>query len=365
MRTVLVTLGVLAATAGVADAYPQYQLSHEQTCASCHVAPAGGGLLAGMGELTAEDESQWGGDPSFLHGAVELPDWLHLGGDIRLAAGPHDRGAGPAFAAFPMQSELYGHVARGAVSAYATAGIATENGGPVPWFREHWLMWKPEDGGDGPYVRAGRFMPVFGLRQAEHPFYNRRHGGTPLFAEAYGVNAGWLSAGFEAHLTAFLHDALVDGAEKGDGAAAYLERRMGRAAIGAEARYAKSDHDARIHGGLTGKLWLDGPGLLLQAEAQVVRQSFEVMAAPGRTQLVGQVLATYFVRPGLFVDLGLGHFDADLAIAKLDRDAADLNVHWFPHSHVELILMSRLQLIGLGGGGDRSGFSMLQLHYRI
>jgi hypothetical protein len=42
-----------------------------------------------------------------------------------------------------------------------------------------------------------------------------------------------------------------------------------------------------------------------------------------------------------------------------------VNVHFFALSHLELILMNRYQMIGFGSGGDSSGFSMLQLHYRI
>ena len=77
------------------------------------------------------------------------------------------------------------------------------------------------------------------------------------------------------------------------------------------------------------------------------------------------LLATYVVRPGLFVDLGIGHYDEDIAIAKVDRDAVDLNVHWFPQSHLELVLMGGLRQIGLGSGGDSSGYALLQVHYRL
>jgi hypothetical protein len=367
MRTWLVALVALAVTAGVAHAYPQYQLTKERTCASCHVSPVGGGLLAGMGEMTAQDESQWGGNPSFLHGKIELPEWLHLGGDLRgVPAGVTNNGNGALFVWFPMQAELYGEAHSDGFSAYVTVGATTKDAAFQPWFREHWLMWKPHEGGDGPYVRIGRLMPVFGLRQPEHIFVNRRYGGTPLYAEAYGINAGWLSGDLEAHFTAFVHDSLVDGVEKGDGGAIYVERRFGTvAALGVESRYAKSDLDTRVHGGLTGKLWLEGSKLLLQAEGQVIRESFETDGAAARTQLVGQVLATYLARPGMFVDLGVGHFDEDLAIAKLDRDNVDLNVHWMPTAHFELVLMTRYEMIGLGNGGDSSGYGMLQVHYRI
>lgn len=363
--TAALVVMVVLALAGAAHAYPQYQLSHEQTCASCHVAPSGGGLLAGMGELTAEDESMWGGDPSFLHGAIDLPGWLRAGGDVRGALGLHDRGDGAAFAGFPMQTEVYVHAARGPVSVYATAGAGFKDESIAPWFREHWVMWKPQEGGEGAYVRVGRLLPVFGLRLAEHPLYTRRYGGTPLYAEAYGVSAGWQSSRLEVHATGFVADRWVDGTEKGDGGALYVERRVGPYAFGAQARYAQSDDDARLHGGLIGKAWLESLGVLLQAEAQVIRQSFEVDGAPSRDQLVGQLVATWFVRAGVFADLGVGHYDEDLAVADVDRDAVDVNVHWFPTSHFELILSSRVQLIGFGAGGPGSGYSLLQLHYRL
>jgi hypothetical protein len=86
MRALLIA-AALAATATVAHAYPQYQLSREQTCGACHLSPTGGGLLNVNGELAEEDDATWSGDPTFLHGAATLPDWLHLGGDVRFAAG--------------------------------------------------------------------------------------------------------------------------------------------------------------------------------------------------------------------------------------------------------------------------------------
>jgi hypothetical protein len=364
MRALLV-IAVLAATATVAHAYPQYQLSHEQTCASCHISPVGGGLLDDNGELTAEDESQWGGNPAFLHGVVELPEWLRVGGDLRGAAGGSTRGAGLEVAAFPMQSELYVHAGTDQLSVYAIGGATIKGTGLAPFSREHWVMWQQGDG-EGLYVRAGRLMPVQGLRQAEHIFYTRRFGGTPLFSEVYGANIGYIKTDLEAHLTAFIHDPLIDSIEDGDGAAAYVEKRFGEGSksVGLLDRFTTSDTDTKMHVGVTGKMWMAEKKLQLATELQLVRQNFK-SAADTRFQLVGNLYATYFVKPGLFVDVGLGHYDEDLAIAKLDRDALDVNVHFFALSHVELIFTNRVQMIAFGGGGDSSGYSLLQLHYRI
>ena len=41
-------LGVAAAltlVGGTAHAYPQFQMSRDQTCTGCHLSPSGGGLL--------------------------------------------------------------------------------------------------------------------------------------------------------------------------------------------------------------------------------------------------------------------------------------------------------------------------------
>ena len=67
------------------------------------------------------------------------------------------------------------------------------------------------------------------------------------------------------------------------------------------------------------------------------------------------------------LDVGLGHYDEDLHIAGLDRDAIDVNFHWFVTSHFELVLQNRVEGIGLGSstGGPTSGWSLLHGHYRL
>jgi len=367
----IVATAATAATAGTASAYPQFQLGKEQACTACHLAPAGGGLLDGMGPLTAEDEATWGGNPAFLHGALELPAWLLLGGDLRAAGGVNNNGSTQP-AAFPMQVEVYTGIHKGDITGYATVGAAVpKDGTPANalLLREHWLMYRTAEGADpGFYVRAGRFMPVYGLRQAEHIIYTRRYGGTPLYGETYGLSAGYLSPGFEVHLTGFLRDRLRKdfALEQGDGVAIYAEKRVTEtAAVGVEWRFAKSPLEWRAQGGATGKLWLAGLDTQVSAEMQVVRQKFDIPGSSARNQLVGYLMGSWQGMKGFMFDLGIGHYDEDLSIKQLDRDCVDLNVHWFMLSHLELVLMNRVQTIGLGSGGDTSFYSLLQVHYRI
>jgi hypothetical protein len=364
---VVVALGVVALGGAPrrAAAYPQLQLRDGQTCTSCHLSPAGGGLLNAMGLLEVDQLAQWEGDAAPLHGKVDLPGWLTLGGDVRMAAGlkkARDVGA----AAFPMQAEVAAAATAGAWSATGTLGFGTPNEDDLTTLvvlREHYLMWRPPTGGAaGLSLRAGRFLPAFGLRLAEHSYYVRQYV-TPLYSEAYGVAAEYVAGAWEAHLTGFVHDPLRYSAEQGDGGAVYAERRLGAvASVGAGARYAASDAERRTTGALTAKLALPAD-LLVMAEVDLQKQ--RVDAGGARTSVTGELLGSWQPRPPWMIDLGIGHHDEAIAVRDLDRDAIDLNVHWFVHPHVELVWMNRVQALAFGDGGPTTGFSLVQAHYRL
>ena len=244
-------LCVLGLAGRRAAAYPQYQLSRDQTCSNCHLSPAGGGLLSENGYQVAESFSQLGTAPQFMYDKIPLPTWLSIGGDLRGAAGyfatPQD-----SFAVFPMQADVYVRAAYQGFSVAATLGARpaqwiTGNGTPAVldrlWSREHYLMWQ-QDGNDGLFLRVGRFMPVFGLRLAEHPDYTRRFGGTPLYAETYGAAIEYVTQRWEAHLTGFIEDPLIDPVVHDSGVAAYAELRPRKElSIGGEAMVAGHDRD--------------------------------------------------------------------------------------------------------------------------
>jgi hypothetical protein len=362
-------LAVLVLT-GRAGAYPQYQLSGDQTCSGCHISPAGGGLLNENGHLVAESFSQLGTAPEFMYGKLPLPGWLTLGGDLRGAAGflhaPDD-----SFPVFPMQADLYVRPRFGDFSLLVTVGARpaqwiTGNGTPALldrfWSREHYLMWQQ----DALYLRAGRFMPVFGLRLVEHPYYTRRYGGVPLYGETYAAAVEYVTPVWEAHLTGFIEDSLIDTVVHDSGAAAYAELRLDKKlAIGAELMVAGHAGSTKFRGGATAKLYVPAFDVLVQAELQYVHQQLDGPGDPD--QLVGYVMGSRPFGSALLLDVGLGHYDQNLAIAGLDRDAVDVNLHWFVTSHFELVWQNRIEGIGVGEsrGGPTSGWSLLHGHYRL
>jgi hypothetical protein len=365
----LVLAGTLAASAGTARAYPQFQLSRDQTCTGCHISPAGGGLLNENGLTTAEGISQWGTAPELFYGKIPLPKWLVVGGDVRAASG-YVQTPEKVLASFPMQIEAYAHATlpKG-FSIYVDVGArASQDGNEAATFaqsREHFLMWQQKPGENtGLYVRAGRFMPVFGQRLVEHPTYTRRWGGTPLYGETYGLAVEYIAAKYEVHATGFIKDPLLDTPEHSNGGALLAEYRVSeKFSIGAEGMYTKSKDDQKIRVGALAKYYLAKPEVLFQFEGQFMNQLIEPRGAP--KQIIAYLQASKFLSPGFMIDLGLNFLDQNVEIKQLHREAVDLNVHWFATSHIEAIFTARFETLAFGSGGPNGAYALAQLHYRL
>jgi len=344
-------------------------MSRDQTCSGCHISPAGGGLLKENGLNVAESIAKWGTSPAFFYGKVPTPSWLTLGGDFR-SAGGYTHTPENVLAVFPMQYEVYGlaTLPKG-FSLYVNAGLRSAEVGNEAathaWSREHYLMWQQHEGdATGLFVRAGRFMPVFGLRFAEHPVYVRKWGGTPLYADTYGLAIEYIGSRAEVHATGFIKDPLLSTPEHSDGGALVAEYRLSeKLSVGGEAMYTKSDDDEKIRGGLLAKLYLPSAETLLMLEAQYLYQSIDPRGAPN--QAVGYLMASKFLGGSYMLDVGLGYFNENIRITELDREAIDVNLHWFVDSHLETILTGRFEMLAFGGGGPESGYALLQLHYRL
>jgi hypothetical protein len=373
-------LALSALAASPAQAYPQWQFtSGAVRCNQCHYSPAGGGLLTGYGrDYLADEFSTFEGDGAFLHGAVELPAWLDLGGDFRVAALMKDVGGdidNPKQAVFPMQAELAGRVAFGeAISLQATVGYRGQvrttdaeipTGSPEPGAasrfisREHFLMWRPS--AQGWYVRAGRFFTPFGLRFAEHIAYVRRDLGFNLYQETYNVSAGYVVNAWELHLTAFGPDFVQKGIRE-SGGAALLEKRLfdETAQIGAQARVAFGDNVTRVTGGLVGKYYLEPANLLFLAEANVVHLRLD--RGDPLNQFVGAFGLSFVGIRSVLLTALVERNHADVTVKNVNWNAGMGIISWFPYPHFELQLVGR---VDLPGGGDQARLGLLQLHYYL
>lgn len=363
-RAMVIAALVIAGTSARALAYPQFQLSRDQTCAHCHLSPAGGGLLNENGLETASTMAMLSDAPEFFYDKIRTPSWLKLGGDARAVYG-YTATPQQYLVAFPMQLDLYASAMfADHFRVHVTAGYRPPEYGNEAttrvWSREHYLTWQQNPGeNEGLYIRIGRFMPVFGLRFVEHPLYARRYGGTSLYSETYGVAAEYITSTFEVHATGFIKDPLIDPVAHDNGGALYGEYRIAETvAVGAEAMATSSVDDSKYRGGVTAKYYLEAADLLLQGEGQIVRQHIGAFA---QSQVVGQLMATKFLPANFMADLAFGHYDADVRVRGLDREAMDLALHYFLDAHTEILLLGRLEVLA----GPTNGYALAQLHYRL
>jgi hypothetical protein len=383
----LLVSAALAALAGRAEAYPQFQFSSgTNRCSQCHYSPAGGGLITAWGRDESGDTLSLGGDGAFLHGAWSPPSWLALGADVRLATTRTTDGGteSPQFAYFPMQADLYARFAFGdAFSLYLEGGARGEVrpadpsiGGRIQTIpdrfisREHYFMWRPS--ATGPYVRVGRFYSPYGIRFVEHIFFIRRYTGYNLYDETYNVSGGFVADDSELHLTAFtpppssFPDPLQSVGSRESGGAVYYERRLaGMAAIAAQTRLGFNSETSRYQGGLIGKLWIEQAKMLVLGELDVSRIQVRAAGA-GETQVVGWLGPTFFPVRGLMATLAYERYQPDVSIKGTGRNAVDLELNFFPWAHFEVVLFGRYLMVGTGAPGSTdASLLMAQLHYYL
>jgi hypothetical protein len=380
VRTIplLLALILLGIGARAAHAYPQWQfVSGATRCNQCHYGPAGGGLITGYGRDAAGEElSTFEGSGEVLHGAVELPSWLSLGFDGRLAVLSHDDGSpeGARRAVFPMQADLHVRLALGAqFSAAATVGyraqvrqgndaqLGEDNFAPRARARlisrEHYLMWRPQ--AKGPYVRVGRFHAPFGLRLAEHTAYVRRDLGFNLLHETYGASAGYVTDEWELHGTAFAPD-FTEYMTRDRGAVVLYERRIGDVtALGFQGRLAMGQELRRYTGGAFWKRWAEGWKTLFQTEVNVTMNQAGGVSVPELTLFAGP---TVFPFKGLWVMPFYELRQSDVNSAITATHAYGGQINWFPYPHVELVLLGRIQRPS-GQKAAQTGFFFL--HYYL
>jgi hypothetical protein len=378
MRRLLIALAILLG-ARAAHAYPHWQLSTGATrCNQCHFAPAGGGLLSDYGRYMAGDElSSFGGDGAFLHGAVQLPSWLSLGGDLRGAVVAHDvqDPSGSTLAAFPMQADFSLRLAlpKG-ISAAGTVGlrgqvrdpdllVPIQNYQPVSTSqfisREHYLMAQSKE--SGYYVRAGRFFAPFGLRFAEHIFYVRRDLGFDELEETYNVSAGVVRPAWEVHLTGFAPDFVRDIGSRESGFAGYYERRLlgNTLALAGQTRIASAPGATRYIFGAVAKSYVEPLRTLLFTELDGVTMSFDDRMLSSREQVVGIAGLTVLPLRGVSATLLGERNQVDVSLPTAWTGGSIL-LDWIPYAHCELQVMGRLQF---PSGGDAAKTLFIQLHY--
>ncbi|RKZ11985.1 hypothetical protein DRQ50_12670 [bacterium] len=184
----LVTLLALV-SAEQALGVPRYTAQYGQDCKLCHVNPTGGGLrdlYASQFIVPEELAARGWRDDEVALASPELAPGVTVGLDLRSLLQQQEGGTGTNLA---MQGDFYVGAELGfGLLAYFEQGI---NGSG-----EIFGAWRglPLDG----YVKAGRFLPDYGWRFADHQMFNRRY-----LADVDGTDSprGFHGSGLEAGIS--------------------------------------------------------------------------------------------------------------------------------------------------------------------
>ncbi|MGE0869766.1 MAG: hypothetical protein AB7P03_14470 [Kofleriaceae bacterium] len=364
---IIIAVIVVARAPRRAEAYPEWQFSTGATrCSECHFSPAGGGLINDYGRDEAGSTIAGGGDGRFLHGAVELPGWMALGGDVRLAGMAKQVRGGNEGAVFPMQGDLYARFGTGGWSVQGTVGVLAAVREPRPisdriGSREHYVMYQP--GSRAWYVRAGRMFPVFGLRVPDHTAYVRRYTGQHTLEESYAIGAGIARTAWDVHVTALTPlTAPPRVGRHGPGGAVSIERyiRDDTGSVGAQIMARQLATGVEGWAGATFKNWLESTNLMIAAELDYGWETIDGGSTVHR--LAGY--AALHIRPAASLGGAIAAhiYDADLQLGDNERVALEARMASFPYAHFEIAPLLRVE--GVRGELHRGTvLGLLQLHY--
>jgi hypothetical protein len=195
MRTIV---SLIAATllASTAWAEPTFLAKQYTRCTACHYSPTGGGLLTPYGRLLshrelsttggtaaapasgAEDDTH--GEQAFLYGALgNALGSVHLGLEMRPAHLRIGYPGGHQDMSLLMNLDLVGALQKNGWTAYGSVGreppnSAVRDGRTLPDAAfvsyEHWISYQTDHGLG---IRAGRFLPAYGVRFDDHTAYTR------------------------------------------------------------------------------------------------------------------------------------------------------------------------------------------------
>jgi len=196
LRLTLLTAGGLLIPA-VLGAEPHLLSKQYARCSTCHVSAAGGGQLTEYGrslsdvELStmtsrspANDDDSLG-EAGFLFGLLGDTGALNLGASLRPSRLHFSRQGTSTHRNLLMTADVTASIRSGDWVAYGEIGrkIRPEGGGHLD-SHEYWAGRQPA-GGLG--FRAGRFLPAYGVRLADHTAFNRVQLGLAQYDQVFGL----------------------------------------------------------------------------------------------------------------------------------------------------------------------------------
>lgn len=355
------------ASAPKAHAFPELIRHHYVNCNSCHVNPNGGGLLNEYGRgMASEVLSTWSyeNESLFLHGAVKpeaMPKWLNIGGDLRGIQTHHETRRVKEGKYILMQSQAEAGVTAGPVTAVAAFGRPDRQNHIKGEFTRFYLLGNLSE---TIQVKAGRFLPAFGINDPHHILPTRQSLGLGYESERNALEGHY--SGEQWHAALGASESRLDSAV----------RQEEQAVHGQVERFFADKYRAGLNfwrgKSLTMRRWMIGAhGMMGFTEkfyflGEAALQ-FRTAAVPGATAETG---VFHFGRLGYEVVKGL-HLLALEDVQETNRANPSTltlsfgpGILWYPRPHFELEL-AFTQRKALQTSPEFEDYAWLMFHYYL
>jgi hypothetical protein len=195
----VIVASTVLATARGSSGEPIFLSRQYARCTNCHYSPTGGGLLTPYGRsLSREELSTFGaqrgsGTPGreqeFLFGALgDHVRPVSLGVELRPSHLDVSADGYSTTRDFLMNADLTAAVQAGGFTFYGELGRQPREGDTRVASFEHWVSYKARNGLG---LRAGRFLPAYGVRFADHTAYTRAPLGLDLDRQVYALELSY------------------------------------------------------------------------------------------------------------------------------------------------------------------------------
>ena len=324
----------------VASALPRFANRTASKCQSCHVNPSGGGMRNPFGVQYGRDElpvPTWAGEYALDDFSTQLTEFVAIGADFRTLFF-YQQTSGPSTNAFfQMQGDVYLNfrIAK-KVSMYLDKGLYSG-------FEIFGLLNILPGSG---HIKAGRFVPNYGIKMDEHrAFVREQTGFSPEAGQPFytggeiGFSPGPVS------ITGGIYNAVSSPGVTTDKNKAFLGRveaifKAGSDAgvgIGGNAFYKDvAGTKTTLLGGFGSFGYAD---FTLLGEADLIKTKTAVATVDGLALFAE---ANYVLTPGFDVKLMYDFFDRDIDLKTGSMSRYSVGFEFFPISGVEVRPLYRI-----------------------
>lgn len=360
-KQLLIVLG-LQIVSTLAFSFPEMIRHGYSNCTACHVSTAGGGVLNAYGRsLSKELISTWSGDQEegILHGAIDtskVDDWLALGGDIRGVQVHQENEQVRRGRWVNMQASFEAAIVQPRWSVVASVGQYIKPNEWKEYASRYFAQLMPVD---GLYLKAGRFLPNFGINLPDHILSTRGALQFGYGQEKDTAEVSWLGADWNIIASAYKAPRQLSNLNLSGASGVVTYTFLDNHKVGVQHLSEKDDLQKRQVSGVLGYLgWNKKMTTLIELDEQKTQVT-------GTTERKGYALmqrTSYELYKGLQAVFLNDYFQADHENGSTKDYKYGPGVQWFPRPHFDLQLFwTREQLRSMKEGD----YAWLALHYYL